>query len=224
MGKFLAIAALLVVFFISYVLLVNKNDDMSVRQKVLKSLYPVFTSLNRMIGAHSLVLDNKSGVKPPTSVYDISVTMNNGQKRNMSDFKGKKLLIVNTASDCGYTGQYDELQELYEKYKGRFEIIGFPANDFKEQEKGTDEQIMAFCKINYGVSFPLTQKSILKKGAGQHAVYQWLTQKDKNGWNSKSPSWNFSKFLINEEGVLTHYFDPAVSPLSRDIIEALQIP
>lgn len=224
MRKFLALATLFVVVFISYVLLTNKNDDMSVRQKILKSVYPVFTSLNRMMGAHSLVLANESGVKPPVSVYDISVTMNNGQKRNMSEFKGKKLLIVNTASDCGYTGQYDELQQLYEKYKGQFEIIGFPANDFKEQEKGTDEDIMAFCKINYGVSFPLTQKSVVKKGAYQHVVYQWLTQKDKNGWNSKSPSWNFSKFLINEEGVLTHYFDPAVSPLSKDIEEALQIP
>lgn len=224
MRKFVALATLLVVVFVFYVLLANKNDDMSVRQKILKSVYPVFTSLNRMMGAHSLVLANESGVKPPASVYDISVTMNNGQKRNMSEFKGKKLLIVNTASDCGYTGQYDELQQLYEKYKGQIEIIGFPANDFKEQEKGSDNDIMAFCKINYGVSFPLAQKSVVKKSSHQHAVYQWLTQKDKNGWNNKSPSWNFSKFLINEEGVLTHYFDPAVSPLSKDIEEALQTP
>lgn len=224
MRKFLVLTTLLVVVFISYVLLANKNDDMSVRQKILKSVYPVFTKFNRMIGAHSLVLVNKSGIKPPSSVYDLSIAMNNGQKRNLTEFKGKKLLIVNTASDCGYTGQYDELQQLYEKYKGQIEIIGFPANDFKEQEKGSDNDIMAFCKINYGVSFPLAQKSVVKKGADQHVIYQWLTQKDKNGWNSKSPSWNFSKFLVNEEGVLTHYFDPAVSPLSKDIEEALQTP
>jgi glutathione peroxidase len=222
MRKFLVIATLLFVVFISYVLLANKNDDMSVRQKILKSVYPVFTSFNRMIGTHSLVLVNKSGIKPPSSVYDLSVTMSNGQKRNMAEFKGRKLLIVNTASDCGYTGQYDELQQLYEKHKGQIEIIGFPANDFKEQEKGSDNDIMAFCKINYGVSFPLARKSVVKKGADQHVVYQWLTQKDKNGWNNKSPSWNFSKFLVNEEGMLTHYFDPAVSPLSKDIEEALQ--
>lgn len=224
MKRFLFLTFFLVVVFITYVLVSNKNDAMSVRQKILKSVYPVFTAINRMVGAHNLVLANQSGVKPAASLYDITVTMNNGQKRNMAEFKGKKLLIVNTASDCGYTGQYDELQQLYEKYKGQFEIIGFPANDFKEQEKGSDGDIMEFCKINYGVSFPLAQKSIVKKGPGQNAVYQWLTHKDKNGWTNKTPSWNFSKYLVSEEGILTHYFDPAVSPLSKDIEAAIQTP
>lgn len=216
-----AIAALLLV---SYMALANKNDGMSVRQKFLKTVYPIFTAFNRMVGTKSLVLTNEKNNKPIVSIYDISFTMINGTARKMSDFKGKKLLIVNTASDCGYTGQYDELQKLYEKHQGKLEILGFPANDFKEQEKGTDADIESFCKINYGVSFPLAQKSVVKKGPDQHPVYQWLTNKDRNGWTSKSPSWNFSKYLINEEGMLTHYFDPAISPLSEDIDKAIQLP
>jgi glutathione peroxidase len=224
MRKLLSIIALIVIAFIVYVFLANKNDDMSARQKILNTLYPALTAINRMVGTNSQVLTNASGVKPRTPIYDLTVTMNNGQERSMAEFKGRKLLIVNTASDCGYTGQYDDLQKLYEKYKGRFEILAFPANDFKEQEKGTNEEILEFCKINYGVSFPLAQKSVVTKGKDQHPVFQWLSQKGKNGWTSKSPSWNFSKYLVNADGVLTHYFDPAVSPLSDDIEGAIKNP
>jgi len=101
------------------------------------------------------------------------------------------------------------------------EIIAFPANDFKEQEKGPDEAIAAFCSINYGVSFPLVKKSIVIKGVAQHPVFRWLTDKGLNGWNDKPPSWNFAKYLVNEEGVLTHYFEPAVSPLSDAVRKAV---
>jgi glutathione peroxidase len=134
--------------------------------------------------------------------------------------KGKKVLLVNTASDCGYTNQYADLQKLFEKNSDRLIILGFPANDFKEQEKGTDEQIAQFCQINFGVTFPLAKKSSVK-GDHKNEIFKWLSEKNKNGWNSKQPSWNFSKYLVNEQGQLTHYFDPAVSPLSDEVIEAI---
>ena len=101
-------------------------------------------------------------------------------------------------------------------------MIGFPANDFKEQEKGTDEEIMQFCKLNYGVTFPLMKKSVVIRSAGQNPVFQWLTDSAKNGWNNKYPSWNFSKYLVNENGILTNYFDPSVSPLGKEIREAIE--
>ena len=106
--------------------------------------------------------------------------------------------------------------------KGKLLVIGFPANDFKEQEKGTDEEIMQFCKLNYGVTFPLMKKSVVIRSAGQNPVFQWLTDSAKNGWNNKYPSWNFSKYLVNENGILTNYFDPSVSPLGKEIREAIE--
>ena len=121
-------------------------------------------------------------------------------------------MLVNTASNCGYTAQYKELEELYEKYKNQLVIIGFPANDFKEQEKGSDEEIAQFCRVNYGISFPLSKKSVVIKSPEQNPVFRWLTDKSRNGWNDKPPTWNFSKYLVNEEGTLTHYFDPAIPP------------
>ena len=136
--------------------------------------------------------------------------------------KGKKVLLVNTASNCGYTSQYSELQELYEKYKGKLEIIGFPANDFKEQEKGSDEEIAQFCKVNFGVSFPLMKKSVVIKSTDQNPVFKWLSDSTQNGWNQKEPSWNFSKYLVDEKGVLTNYFDPSVSPLSEEVIKSIE--
>ncbi|WP_315818648.1 glutathione peroxidase [Paraflavitalea speifideaquila] len=128
---------------------------------------------------------------------------------------------MNTASDCGYTNQYEDLQKLYETYKDKLVIIGFPANDFHEQEKGNDEEIAQFCKVNFGVSFPLAKKSVVIKSPEQNPVFGWLTHKALNGWNEQEPSWNFSKYLVNERGVLTHYFDPSVSPTSNVVITAI---
>lgn len=137
------------------------------------------------------------------------------------ELKGKKVLIVNTASNCGYTHQYAELQELYRSHSDTLTIIGFPSNNFREQEKGSDEEIATFCQVNYGVTFPLAKKSDVLKGEGQNKVFEWLTNKQLNGWNEQEPSWNFSKYLINEQGLLTHYFDPAVSPLSTEVRQAV---
>jgi len=195
---------------------------MTVRQTVLKAVYPLWMSLNRLLGKRSKVLVNKKNIQPFQSFYSLSVQLNNGSLLSFDSLRGRKLLLVNTASDCGYTNQYSDLQKLYEKYDDKLTVIAFPANDFQQQEKGSDEEIGDFCKINFGVTFPVALKSSAVKGNGQQKVFQWLTDKTKNGWNNKPPSWNFSKYLINEEGVLTNYFDPAISPLSEEVLKAIE--
>ena len=214
---------LFLIVFSGYVLVVTRNvKDMTIRQRVLKAVYPAFTWWGRISGKNSKVFVNDSAAKPSQSIYDLSINLNNGDSIPLSTYKGKKILIVNTASDCGYTDQYDDLQKLYDENKDRLIVIGFPANDFKEQEKGTDEEIAQFCKLNYGVTFPLTKKSSVIPGPEQNPIFQWLTDKNKNGWTSKKPSWNFSKYLINEEGVLVNYFDPTISPTGKDVTEAIK--
>jgi glutathione peroxidase len=197
-------------------------NSMTPRQKLLKLVYPLVTWFGRITGRRSKVFANQSPVQPPESLYSLSIDLNNGQSIPLSAYKGKKILFVNTASDCGYTDQYDQLQKLYETNKDKLVVIGFPANDFKEQEKGTDEEIAQFCKINYGVTFPLAKKSSVMAGQEQHPVFQWLTNKNKNGWTNKKPSWNFSKYLVNEMGVLTNYFDPSISPISKEVVDAIK--
>jgi glutathione peroxidase len=193
---------------------------MTIRQKILKAAYPLLIKFGKLKGS-GLTLTNTENVSPPVSFYDLKVQLNNGNYINFDALKGKKVLLVNTASNCGYTNQYAELQELYEEKKGTLEIIAFPANDFKEQEKGTDAEIAQFCQVNFGITFPLAKKVTVVKSSSQHPVFQWLTQKNKNGWNDKEPNWNFSKYLVNETGALTHFFDPSVSPLSKEVINAI---
>lgn len=203
----------------AYVLYVNRNSkDMTLRQKFLKAVYPLFVWSKKKTAA---TLANEKAT-PAVSFYSLTSTLNNGSSFSFEQLKGKKVLLVNTASNCGYTGQYDELQKLHEQYADKLVILGFPANDFKEQEKGSDEEIAQFCKINFGVTFPLMKKSTVLKTADQNEVYKWLSDSTKNGWNSKAPSWNFSKYLISEDGKLLNYFDPAVSPLGKEIVDQLQ--
>jgi glutathione peroxidase len=194
---------------------------MTLRQSILKLIYPLLMWYSRSKEGRKKILQNKNNVKPLQSFYSLSTHLNNNAELNFDSLKGKKVLLVNTASDCGYTNQYDDLQKLFEKNNDKLIIIGFPANDFKEQEKGNDEEIAQFCKINFGVTFPLAKKSTVK-GEQKNEIFKWLSDKNKNGWNNKQPSWNFSKYLVNEQGVLTHYFDPAISPLSNEVIEALK--
>lgn len=194
---------------------------MKVRQAVLSWFYPFFIWLSKVTSRRSTVIKNENKIAPPESIYPLSIQLNTGQSLPLQSFKGKKLLLVNTASDCGYTRQYSELQNLYEKHKDHLLVIGFPANDFKEQEKGDDESIAEFCKINFGVTFPLAKKSSVIKSENQNNIFRWLSDKTRNGWLNKQPSWNFSKYLLNEEGVLTHYFDPAVSPEDPEVIRAI---
>lgn len=213
---------LLVVAFSGYVAVETRNvKEMTIRQRVLKAVYPVFTWFGRITGK-SKVFTNETPASPPQSLYDLSIALNNGDSIPLSVYKGKKLLLVNTASDCGYTDQYDDLQKLYEENKDKLVIIGFPANDFKEQEKGTDEDIEKFCRLNYGVTFPLARKSSVVPGPEQNPVFQWLTDKTRNGWTNKKPSWNFSKYLINEEGAIINYFDPSISPTGKEVVNAIK--
>jgi glutathione peroxidase len=220
--RFAIVTGILAAAFFAYVEVANLNSkNMTYRQKFLKAVYPVFMWFTKTAGKNSDVLKNAAGVKPPLSFYDLSVQMGDGSTLQCSTLRGKKILLVNTASDCGYTRQFGELQSLYEANKDKLVIIGFPANDFKEQEKGTDASIGEFCRLNYGVTFPLAAKSTVIKAAGQNELFQWLTDKTKNGWNEQPPSWNFCKYLINEEGSLTRYFASSVSPGSSEVKAAL---
>jgi glutathione peroxidase len=202
----------------------KSQKNMSTRQNVLKSFYPVLTSVTRFFGVNSKVVLPKTVSNPVTSVYTIPFELINGDTADLSAYRGKKIVLVNTASDCGYTGQYEELQKLYAQRKDDIVIIGFPANDFKQQEKGSNEEIASFCKKNYGVDFPLAMKTTVIKSADQHPIFKWLSDQQQNGWNEQAPSWNFSKYIIDEQGKLIGYFDPGVSPLGSDFINVLNTP
>lgn len=194
---------------------------MTIRQRLLKAVYPLFVWYSKKKGKNAGNIEGKA-TAPPVPFYSLRGTAINGSEFDFASLKGKKVLLVNTASDCGYTGQYDGLEQLWRQYQDRMIIIGFPANDFKEQEKGSNEDIEQFCKINYGVSFPLMQKSSVVEGPQQNPVYQWLTSPQQNGWNKVQPSWNFSKYLVNEQGQLIHYFGPAVEPMSDELISEIK--
>lgn len=194
---------------------------MTLRQKILKAVYPAWTWWGRFTGKNTTELSNKTA-KPQVSFYTLNATRNDGSNFDLTSLKGKKVLVVNTASDCGYTPQYSALQQLSEQYRDKVVVLGFPANDFKEQEKGTDEEIASFCKLNFGVTFPLMKKSVVIKGNQQNDVFKWLTDPSQNGWNKRQPSWNFSKYLVDEQGMLINYFDPAISPMDKDVLNAIE--
>ena len=212
--------AILVIAAAVFVIVVKENT-MTTKQSVLKTFYPAIMAMGKLFRKNNSVLENTKKVQPKISFYNLSATLNNGDTFNFSQLKGKKVLLVNTASDCGYTAQYEELQQLYTRYKDRLVILAFPANDFKEQEKAGDEAIAQFCKLNYGISFPLMKKTSVLKSSKQHPVFRWLTDSNSNGWNEQAPSWNFSKYLVDESGILVNYFEPAVSPLSETVINAI---
>ncbi|MBN2772626.1 MAG: glutathione peroxidase [Prolixibacteraceae bacterium] len=152
------------------------------------------------------------------SFFDFKVEAIDGSEFDFSTLKGKKVLVVNTASKCGFTPQYEDLEKLYKKYGGeKFTIIGFPANNFLSQEPGTNDEIIEFCQKNYGVTFPMMAK-ISVKGKDMHEVYRWLTQKDKNGVMDSGVSWNFQKYLIDENGHLVETFSPKTKPFNEKII------
>lgn len=152
------------------------------------------------------------------SFHDLSATDINGNNWSFADLKGKKVLVVNTASECGYTRQYAQLQELHEQFKDKgLVVIGFPCNDFGGQEPGTEKDIAAFCQKNYGVTFPMMAK-VRIKGGDPHPVFQWLTSKEQNGVMDAQVKWNFHKFLIDEEGRLVNALPSGVGPLDEKIV------
>ncbi len=156
----------------------------------------------------------------PKSIYDFKVEGLEGDTIDFAAFRGKKILIVNTASECGFTPQYEGLETLYKQYKGKLVIVGFPANNFGAQEPGSNSDIAAFCQKNYGVSFPMAAK-ISVKGDDVAPIYQWLTRKEHNGYKNSSVMWNFQKYLINEKGQLVEIFSSIKSPMSAEVKKAV---
>ena len=155
--------------------------------------------------------------KPPKSFYRIELKSLEGDEISLSDFRGRKVLIVNVASRCGFTSQYKELQELYSKYKDKLVIIAAPCNDFGWQEPGSPSDIRRFCDMNYQITFPIIEKQNIKS-VPRSELYSWLSMPSKNGWNKSLPSWNFCKYLVNEDGELTHFFRSNVKPMSETIL------
>lgn len=170
-------------------------------------------------GQSKNIVADYNGKEP---VYKFTVKDISGKDFNFSDLRGKKILIVNTASKCGLTPQYKDLETLYETYKDKnFIIIGFPANNFLKQEPGSDSTIAEFCQLNYGVTFPMMSK-ISVKGADIHPLYSYLTSVELNGYTNSEVGWNFQKYAINEQGFLVGIYAPTVSPMAKEIIEWIE--
>ena len=150
------------------------------------------------------------------SIYDIQINSVTGEKIDFSDFKGKFIIIVNVASECGFTKQYAELEELHQLYKDKLVVIGVPCNQFGEQEPGSSEEIIKFCQENFGVTFLLTEK-IKVKGEDKHPLYKWLCTKEINGKSNSTVKWNFQKYLVDKNGELINYFYSTTKPLNKKV-------
>lgn len=155
------------------------------------------------------------------SIYELKINDIKGSKIDLENFKGKHILFVNVASECGFTSQYADLQKLHEKYQDKLVVIGSPCNQFGGQEPGNEDQIQTFCELNFGVTFLLTEK-LAVKGTGQHPLYQWLTDKTKNGKMSSSVKWNFQKYLVDDQGELIDVFYSITKPSSTKITKYLK--
>ncbi|MEO6844799.1 MAG: glutathione peroxidase [Ginsengibacter sp.] len=188
---------------------------MNLIRKIVKSAYPLQMKISKITGMGIRIIENKENVIAPESFYTLNAVLNNNEKLSFEKYRNKKVLIVNLASQCGFTPQYEELEKLHKQNKN-LEILGFPSNNFGSQEPGTDEEISQFCKINFGVTFPVFKKDDVK-GNTKQPVYEWLTEKSKNGWNELEPQWNFYKYLIDEKGNLSKVLSSSVSPLDLNL-------
>ena len=155
------------------------------------------------------------------SIYDVAINDISGNPIDLNAFKGKHILFVNVASECGFTPQYAGLEELHQQFKEGLVVIGLPCNQFGQQEKGTEKEIQQFCTKNFGVSFLLTEK-IEVKGEGKHPLYNWLTDKKINGKSSSSVKWNFQKYIVDGDGEFVNYFYSTTKPLSPKITSILK--
>jgi len=179
--------------------------------KTYLSFAPAFLSIVAILISSSFSVDHQIKNKK-MSIHEFKVESISGESYDFSNLKGKKIMIVNTASKCGLTPQYQQLEALYQKYKNdNFVIIGFPSNDFMGQEPGSNEEIVTFCKKNYGVTFPLMSK-VKVKGKGMCDVYSFLTNKSKNGLEDNKVQWNFQKYLLDENGYLVKVISPRITP------------
>ncbi|GAC1382209.1 MAG: glutathione peroxidase [Hymenobacter sp.] len=164
--------------------------------------------------------DSPETTAATASVYDFTVKSIDGKDVKLSQYKGKKLLIVNTASECGYTPQYKQLEELYQQHRDKVTVLGFPANNFGGQEPGTEAQIATFCEKNYGVTFPLFSK-VSVAGADTAPLYRFLADKTRNGAVGEAPNWNFCKYLVDENGHVVKFYPAKVTPLSPELLAAI---
>lgn len=184
-------------------------------------LYSILMFLSSVFGSNKIIAKpEKAEFLAKKSIYEFKMKSLDGKEIDFSVYKGKKLLIVNVASECGYTPQYKELQKLHEKMGNKITILAFPANNFGGQEPGTNAEIASFCSKNYGVTFQVFEK-ISVVGSDVHPLYKFLSTKSENGWNNQAPSWNFCKYLINEKGDVVSFFKSNISPMSLDIIQML---
>ncbi len=184
---------------------------MSIIKTLISSSYVLRMKFSKLTGIGINISENKIAKKAAVSFHSLRATTNSGEEISFERYSGKKVLIVNLASQCGYTPQYTELEQLHQQNKSIF-ILGFPSNNFGSQEPGTDDEIAEFCKINYGVTFLLFKKDDVK-GTNKQPVYQWLSDENKNGWNNQAPKWNFYKYLVDENGNLSKVFSSSVSPV-----------
>ncbi len=154
------------------------------------------------------------------NVYDFSATTITGKEVAIADYKDKVLLVVNTASKCGYTPQYEDWEVFHKAHGDNIVVLGFPANNFMKQEPGSGEEIASFCQKNYGVTFQMLEK-VDVTGKNQHPLFNWLSSKELNGWNDKAPTWNFCKYVIDENGKLTNFFASGVKPKDADFLKSV---
>lgn len=189
-----------------------------INNKIKYKLYKKMKKNGLKLVAFIVVLSLTTEINAQSKFYDFKVKTLKGNIFDFQQLKGKKVLVVNTASKCGLTPQYEELEKLYKEFGGKdFVIVGFPANNFLRQEPGTDEEIHQFCTQNYGVSFPMMSK-ISVKGDDIHPIYQWLTQKEKNGVMDSKVKWNFQKYMIDENGNLVDFASPKTKPYDAKIV------
>lgn len=189
----------------------------------LKTVLIMITSLISGIFADKSEMASRpaNALTPPQSLYDFKVKSLVGDETvDLSKYKGKKVVILNVASKCGYTKQYADWEKFNKEHGDKVVVLGFPSNNFGGQEPGTSEEIATFCKATYGVSFPMFEK-VEVKGDAKAPIYKWLTSKDLNGWNDKEPTWNFCKYVVNEKGELTNFFASKVLPTDPEFITAV---
>lgn len=187
----------------------------------VKLFSPIFISALALLSVASTGFKKvKPVILNEKSIYDFKLKTIEGQELSLSTFKGKKILIINCASECGFTPQYKNLQALHEKYGSKLVLLGFPANNFGGQEPGTSTEIKSFCTKNYGVTFQMMEK-ISVKGNDMHNLYKFLSTKDLNGTCNDAPNWNFCKYLIDENGKIVKFFSSKVDPLSKEITDLL---
>lgn len=185
------------------------------RWVIYVSILTVFSAILSMTYSKNIVrpINAESSI---SSFYELRFNDINGDPIKLDNYKGKKIMIVNVASNCGYTSQYEGLQALYEEYNDKLEIIAIPCNDFGSQEPGNPSEIKNFCEINYGVTFTVGSKQNIKSSPIS-GLYEWLSNPELNGWNKKMPSWNFCKYIIDEKGQLTHFLKSGVKPGSKNM-------